>query len=142
MSGEILYDDGEVSVTPSQFKVGSTVYAIRNITSVRIETEETPPRGSRGCMWLVLVFTVLFVGTAASIVLEQGLRNLVENVIGNLIGVVFLLALAAGLKPRPGKVRYSIVLASSAGEKQGLCSEDPQFIDAVMEAIQEAISLH
>jgi hypothetical protein len=132
---EVLFQNDHVSVTPSRVLVGSTTYALRNITSVRVSaTRDADTR----------VLAILVGGFLVWILLS-GLLSLVGVAIG---GFVFLAVLVFSIWlsyfclysyiPAP-KTIYHCVLATSGDEVQALSSTDFSFIEGVVNAISNAI---
>ena len=134
MTEEVLFQDGHVSVTPSRVLVGSTTYALRNITSVRVSaTRDADTRVlailvGGFLVWILLAGLLSLVGVASDFVY--------------LAVLVFSIWLSYfclySYIPAP-KTTYHCALATSGDEVQALSSTDRSFIEGVVNAISNAI---
>ncbi|UMO86151.1 DUF6232 family protein [Pectobacterium sp. PL64] len=115
-----FYNDGNVSVTNSRFRVGSTTYAMNGVTSVK--RGETDP--SKVAPIVVALVGLAMVFLAATMTFK---------IIG---GVVFLIAIAWFKSIHPD---YIVFLNSASGESQALSSPDKKYINDVINALNEAI---
>ncbi|NNP68981.1 DUF6232 family protein [Acinetobacter sp. Ac_5812] len=117
---QTLFSSGNVSVTNARFIVNNQTYAVRNITSVDKRLKKAPKLG-----WWICGVIFLLAGISGN--------NLTAVIIVGLIliGVGFLV-----------KHKYYVVLKTSASELQALESEDENYIDEVIHAINQAILYH
>lgn len=118
MEESIFLNEGSVSVSNSRFIVDGQTYAMSNVTSVKpgfidIKRGET-----------------VFVGAI-------GLACLFGSGIIFLIGLVFIAAAAIYLMV--SKPQFTVVLNTSSGETQALASEDKEYIERVLGALNKAI---
>lgn len=114
-----FFKKGNVLVTNARFIVGSSTYAMLGVTSVK-KTKVMPSRVGTVVLFIVGIFLLLGLTGAAKL---WG------------VGVIALAVLAyKGAKPK-----YSVYLNSSSGESQALESEDEQYIDTVINALNQAI---
>lgn len=142
MAETVLFQEQDVVVTPTRVCVGATTYALRHITSVRLY-EEVDPR-----LWLLSAAKyfswVCWVGLALGFLamLDSPPRSPVAGFL-----VLCLLGAANYWYPKAlDKIgnktqwpRYRCLLATSGQEQQVLASEDREFIQRVIHAINQAI---
>ncbi|ELT0934753.1 DUF6232 family protein [Enterobacter roggenkampii] len=115
-----FYRNGNVSITNARFIVGSTTYAMNGVTSVK--RGQTDP-SKVGPIILVLI-GIAMVFIAASLLTKA-------------IGVVIVVVAIAWFKAI--KPDYIVYLNSSSGESQALTSQDKQYIDDVINSLNNAI---
>jgi hypothetical protein len=124
-SGEIgFYCENGVRVTSTRLLVGSTTYAMANITSVRTSVAQ-PSR--KGPLLVILVGLVLLLIAANSHAMA---------------GMAFVSALiiAGGIFWWTSqKAIYAVRIASSSGESSPITSVNEERIDRIVQAINEAI---
>lgn len=116
-------DERGVRVTPTRLIIGSTTYAMANISSIRTERRD-PSRRSAYITALIGLGILIFF---AAIGVGPGIG----------IGVIVLgagLAWAFYLKPT-----YNLKLTSASGETDALSSKDKDYIDHIAIAINEAL---
>lgn len=115
-----FFNDGKVSVSSARFRVGTNTYAMQGVTSVK--------RGQKDPNKLpavLLVIVGIFMLISADPVSTKAF-----GVIMIMLGfVIFKL-----LKPE-----FSVYLNSSSGESQALQSKDRNYIDQVIEALNQSI---
>lgn len=107
----------DVTVTNSRFMVGSQTFAMSNITSVKASKQE--PR--RFWPIALIVISVLTLAANADV--------LVVVVMGGM-GVAWLLM---------QKTMYHIMLTTAGGETSALSSEQREYIEKVVQALNDAI---
>jgi hypothetical protein len=115
-------DNSGVRVTNTRLIIGSTTYAMLNITSV--SRAETPPSRVGPVMFL-LVGTLSFLGGLS------GGSNI--TIFG-----VFMMAIGA-FWWKTQKTKYHLVIASASGEAKAITSEDKQRVDKIVSAVNESI---
>lgn len=119
-----FYSDNDgVRVTNTRLIVGSTTYAMRNMTSVSRHVQE-PNR--------VLPLLLCILGSFCV------MGGAVGSSHGAIVPGIFMLGIGIGwwklLKPR-----YSLLLASSSGETKPITSLDGSRIESIVRAVNEAI---
>jgi len=123
MEETVFFDDGNVTVTNARFISNGQTYVMSNITSVK-NLIETPSRV--GPVILVIV---------AVIILLAGLSNSSGGAI--ITGLIFGGAGLAWLNAL--KSKYYVALATASGETRALTSENKDFIDTIVKALNDAI---
>lgn len=116
MSEEIFYQDRGITVTNARFVTTQKTYALRNISSVHAAT--IPPNRTYPTLLCLLGLLMCSGNPAIGIVLL-------------VLGIVWLFL---------QKTDYSVAITSNAGEHKSIISEDRQFIESVVDAINEAIT--
>lgn len=123
-------NDGGVYVSNTRVVIHGTTYATANITSVRKHV--TP--ANNGCAILLVVLAAL--GTLVGLTMALGESGdgrwsaFGTSLVFLIIGIVWL----TSLHPT-----YNVMLATAAGERQGLTSKDEGIVDRVTAAIADAI---
>ncbi len=112
-----FYKNGSVSVTQSRFIVGDKTYAMRNISSVQIGII-TPSR-TLGILFVIIGVLLAF--------------NEAARVVGLIIAVI------AGVYAYSLKDKYSVRISTNSGETDGLISEKRQYIQEIVNALNEAM---
>lgn len=115
-----FYKNGNVSITNARFMVGSTTYAMNGVTSVK--RGQTNPSKVGPVIMAIIGIIVVF---AAATLMSKA------------IGVVVVLLAIAWFKAI--KPDYIVFLNSSSGESQALSSKDEQYIDDVINSLNNAI---
>ena len=115
MTETTFFDRGDVKVTNARFISGAQTYAMNNVTSVK-PFVETPKR-----FWLIVALIVGVIMVPANTV----------------IGLVIIAASAAFLYIQ--KTKYHLVLATAGGETKALRTYDRDYLNNVMEALNQAI---
>lgn len=115
-----FYKNGNVSITNARFIVGSTTYAMNGVTSVK-RGQTDPSKVGPVIMAIIGVISV-FAAT---------------GLMSKAIGVVVVLLAIAWFKAI--KPEYIVSLNSSSGESQALSSKDKQYIDDVINSLNNAI---
>lgn len=115
-----FYKNGNVSITNARFMVNTTTYAMNGVTSVKRKQIEPSQQGPIivGIVGLIMIFT-------SSIMATQ------------LFGI-FLIIIAV-IWFRSKKTTYIVLLNSSSGETQALSSTNKNYIDEVINALNQAI---
>ncbi|KGT87026.1 QacE [Erwinia typographi] len=120
MEEKEFYSNGKVSITNSRFLVGSTTYAMNGVTSVK--RGERPPSKA---VPAIIVLTGLIMIFAASTLMFKGIGVLLI-----VLGIMWIKSL---------KTEYVVFLNSASGESQALTSTDKNYIDKVINSLNEAI---
>jgi uncharacterized membrane protein len=117
MEEKTFFDTGNVRVTNARFIVDGQTYAMNGVTSVKQAARHPSRVGPT--LWALI--GLLLVVTGAAVVL-------------GLILLVVALLWGFGQKPV-----WIVVLSSSSGEAQALTSQDRDYIDGVISALNESI---
>jgi len=122
-------NDGGVYVSNTRVVIHGTTYATANITSVRKHV--TP--ANTGCAIVLAFFGAL--GAISGLVIALGgngdnWSTFVASAVLLIIGIVWF----KSLHPT-----FNVMLATAAGERQGLTSKDEGIVDRVTAAIADAI---
>ncbi|CNJ97186.1 Uncharacterised protein [Yersinia mollaretii] len=119
MEEKEFFSHGDVRVTNSRFTVSGATYAMNGVTSVK-QLQTTPSK--------VGPVILAIIGAVVTFNADSG---------GKIIGVLMLLAAIFWFK----KIRpeYIVVLNSSSGEAQALRSYDKNYIQSVINALNESI---
>lgn len=121
MAEQILYKQGDVFVSQSRFMVKNQTYAMQGVTSVR---QDTKPANRTGAYFLAGLGILFLIGSGQSAVFA-------------VLGILSIaLAILVWFLTKP---TYIIVLRSSSGEAQALSSNDGNYIDEVVTALNQAI---
>ncbi len=133
MSEKTVFDDGSIIVTTARILAGGTTYAVRNITSVRMNTttKEIPRKAGFVSLlsWGVGGLMALFGFSVGS----QG------GVIVFFIGML-IIGLGYSMRSRKGvETTCSVVICASSGESRVLESEDCDHVQRIVDAINEAL---
>ena len=118
MDEKIFLNQNNVSVSNSRFIVNGQTYAMSNVTSVKSGVTE-PERG--GSVWLVVIGLLCLFGSGW--VFGLGI-------------ILIILGIAAWIG---AKRKYSVILNTSSGENQALVSEEKNYIENVIAALNNAI---
>lgn len=115
MEERTFFEQGDVKVTNARFISNGQTYAMRNVTSVK-PFEQKPPRALGVIVALIglgIMFASPFFGL---LVLAAGLA------------VLFLM-----------KPIYHVLLATSSGETRALKTKDRNYVNQVIQAINDAM---
>lgn len=123
-------NDGGVYVSNTRVVIHGTTYATANITSVRKHI--TPP--NQGCNVLLIICGAF--GTLSGLAMALGGS---DNGRWSLFGVAAVILIVGILSFRSLRPTYNVMLATAAGERQGLTSKDEGVVDRVTAAIADAI---
>lgn len=120
MEEKEFYRNGNVSITNARFIVGSTTYAMNGVTSVK--RGQTDPSKVGPVILAIIGLAMAFMAAA-----------FMTKAIGVLI-VIAAIAWFKSIKPD-----YMVFLNSSSGESQALTSQNKQYIDDVINSLNNAI---
>lgn len=115
MEEKVFFEHGDVKVTNARFITGSQTYAMSNVTSVKA-FEEKPNRFG-GIVFLIIGLMV-------------ALGTPVVGVIIAAIAVFYLYS---------QKTYYHVMLFTSGGENSALKTEQKDYLNSVVNALNEAI---
>lgn len=118
MEEQTFFSQGEVTVTNARFVAAGQTYAMRGITSVK--SGRTDPK--KAGPLIVMLFGLAF--------LFQGGGTMVLGV---------LVIAAAGYWLWSLRPEFTVQLTSSAGEVKALTSKDKEFIEKVIDALNNSI---
>ena len=120
------YQDGSIMVTNARAVLGSKTYAMANITSVSMG--EIPANRTAGIVIVVIGLAILACSASA------GSNSSAGGIIGGLVVAGFgaFLAYAA-------KTQYIVKVGSASGESNALTSNNREYIQKIVNSINEAI---
>ena len=118
MEEKVFLNEGEVTVTNARFKVRAQTYAMSGITSVK-SYEKRPSRLAP----LTLILIGIMFGSTSN---------------DALVGGIMFIALAM-LWWMLSKTEFQVILSTASGEAIALKSEDSNWINRVVNALNEAI---
>ncbi len=127
MSEKEIYSDGELRITTHRFICPKSTYAVSNIASVKMERE---PVG-RGCAIVLLLI--------ACVISVLGISGKVE-IKGEITGGAILVSAVLLLAVLCFKDKYHVVVVNNSGEAKAVTDTDKQYIERVVNAVEEAIS--
>jgi hypothetical protein len=136
MGSTSIYSSGIVTITRAMFKVGSTQFPIRNITSVQI-LYENPNRG--GPQFFIIVGAILAFLSAKSFFDGDGLRG--ELLVYVLLGGIALFVIGL-LWWRSQKKTYYIEVETGGNISRAYSSTDHVEIIRINQAINTALEAH
>ncbi|WP_433704439.1 DUF6232 family protein [Paraburkholderia sacchari] len=116
----VIFNEGQVTVTDVRFITPSETYAMSGVTSVRTLREE-PKRTALICLGLVGVIFAVFATTLAM------------HIVGAFVAVA---AAAAAARQRP---TFFLVIKTASGESRAVVSQNHEFINRVVGAVNDAI---
>lgn len=116
---KIFYNDKSVTVTQSRFIANKKTYAMRNISSVSVSTIE------KSAWFQMLLF---FLGIVIAIMSNDEARWIGIGVV--LLSLVWMAML---------KSSYAVCISTNAGEVNSLESERKEYIQRIVNALNEAI---
>ncbi|PHV31621.1 hypothetical protein CSQ94_20260 [Janthinobacterium sp. BJB312] len=116
MEERTFFEQGDVKVTNARFVSGGQTYAMSNVTSVK-PFEKKPPRA------LGIILALLGLGIMAGTSFMLGLL-----VLGAGLAILFLV-----------KPVYHVLLATSAGETRALMTKNREYLNQVVQAVNEAM---
>lgn len=119
MDEKNFFENDVVKVTNARFIVNSETYAMNGVTSVK--SHVIPANRIGAIIGIIIGLTFLFVG-------EGGFR---------IFGII--IALIAGAILYNQKATHAVVLKSASGETQALSSQDKNYIDNVVSALNDAL---
>jgi hypothetical protein len=113
----IFYQSGPISVTQSRFIVENKTFAVRNISSVQIGI--IPANRTLGIILIIGGVLLCFAQEA------------------RIFGIV--LTILGGIYTYLQKDKYTVRISINSGETDSLWSKDRQFIQKIVNALNEAI---
>lgn len=116
---KVFYRDDIVTVTQSRFIANQKTYTMRNISSVTITKIEKST---------LLQMALLITGILMAIFSEEGIR---------LLGIV--VAIGSFVWMAMMKSEFSIRISTNAGETNTLISENKEYVQKIVNALNEAI---
>jgi hypothetical protein len=120
---KVYYSDGEITVTNTRAIMGGKTYAMANVTSVSLG--QTQQESSCG-------YALLFLG----ILLAFGLLRSDTSFVG-LIGILVVICGLFMLIQKSSE--YVVRIGSASGETDALKNKDPQYIQKIVDAVNQAI---
>lgn len=116
MEERTFFEQGDVKVTNARFISNGQTYAMRNVTSVK-PFEQKPPRA------MGVIIALVGLGVMASGNFMFGVMALAAG-----LAVLFLI-----------KPVYHVLLATSSGETRALKTKDRNYVNQVIQAINDAM---
>ena len=116
MEERTFFEQGDVKVTNARFISNGQTYAMRNVTSVK-PFEQKPPRA------MGVIAALIGLGVMASGNFMFGVMALAAG-----LAVLFLI-----------KPIYHVLLATSSGETRALKTKDRNYVNQVIQAINDAM---
>lgn len=123
MEEKIFFDQNGVTVTNTRFISSGQTFVMSNITSVK-NLIETPPKGGP------LIITAIGVIIALAGLSNSSFGAVITGAIIGAIGILWLNAL---------KPKYYVALSTASGETRALTSEDKDYIETIVTALNSAI---
>jgi hypothetical protein len=125
MQEQVLFNEGQVTVTTARFQVGATMYPIAGITAVTIAKQ--PPNRAP----LLLVALVLGMGLAC-----MGAKDNASGLIafGLLVFIGLSVLAFVGLKPT-----FAVAMATAGGQKNAVTSQNEEWIRRIVDALNQAV---
>ena len=125
-----LFGDGQIVVTTLRIIIGSTTYALRNVSSVRMLVRYPSYRDTlliAGFAFFLFVFSLIGFGS------DNGGMGLLFLVCSAIVGAAAIISL------RNLRTYYYVAISGSAGEVQALGSADRGYIERVVGFVNQAI---
>jgi hypothetical protein len=119
MSEQIFFDEGGIKVTNARFIVHSQTYAMNGVTSVK-SSVTSPSRG--GPIALIVVGLILLFAL-------EGASKIIGLAVGGLGVWIFI----------QQKSTHAVFLSSASGEVQALTDQNENYINGVIQALNEAL---
>jgi len=120
------YQDGAITISNSRAVLGAKTYAMVNITSVTMG--EKPANRTPG---IVLALIGLAIAACAG---SMGSDSASGGIVIGILAIIGGIALAALVKPS-----YVVRIGSAGGESDALISKDREYIQKIVNAVNEAI---
>lgn len=121
------YQEGDITITSARAMLGSKTYAMANITSVSMGT--IPPDRALGVL-VVLVGLLISVCSGMAVLENNNAGGIFLGLIVVGVGVV----IAASKK-----TKYVVKIGSASGESNALVATDEEYIQKIVDAVNEAI---
>ena len=115
---KIFFQDNDVLITQSRIVIFGKTYAMRNISSVSITQESK--------LFLKISSTIILVFALSGFFLEEYLIGIIA------LGIAVIMLLNS-------KDEYIVVISSNSGDNNALKSKNRDYIESIIEAINEAI---
>lgn len=115
---KIFFQDNDVLITQSRIVIFGKTYAMRNISSVSITQESK--------LFLKISSTIMLVFALSGFFLKEYLIGLIA------LGIAVIMLLNS-------KDEYIVVISSNSGDNNALKSKNRDYIESIIEAINEAI---
>jgi len=122
---KIFFETGALKVTSTRFINGSTTYPINGVTSISSGEKE---QSYANAGWAGFIGILFFIG---GVVTPFSLGSTIFGIL--LLGAAFLIV--KSIKPE-----YVITFGTAGGDKDGLVTKDKVFRDAVLKALNDAVS--
>jgi hypothetical protein len=124
-----LYSDGGAMVTSTRFVVGTTTYAMSQITSV---TTVAIPKSTRLLIWgmVVALCGVSCVGIGATSSSGPSTLGILQLLVGAAMIAAYVFVL---------KAQYAVSIGTSGGQVQALVSTDKTMVAKIAGALTQAI---
>lgn len=113
-----FFQDNDVLITKSRIVIFGKTYAMRNISSVSITQESK--------LFLKISSTIMLVFALSGFFLKEYLIGIIA------LGIAVIMLLNS-------KDEYIVVISSNSGDNNALKSKNRDYIESIIEAINEAI---
>lgn len=127
----VIHSEGNILVSTTRVVIGSTTYALANLTSV--SKSKTVPDTSGNSAMIAIGAIVAFCALVAAIFQRSATA----------FGVAIAAAIGAWLAAaslKKHKPTYTFVIQTSSGQVQALTSPDERTIDRIVQAVSKAIT--
>ena len=118
---KVFFEYGDVKVTNTRFINGANTYTMAGITSIKLREKKPSMTDVVICVFFVLVFFYQALGNYKYLFLAAPLAVLAYYLYIN------------------KKSLYFIILATSGGETEGLVSDQLEYTEQVVNALNEAV---
>lgn len=125
------FSEKNVKITSTRAIIFDQTYSMANITSV--STKELHPNQSFGIILMLVGMLFSLCGLPGLFNLTEGSSILLTFFVGGVIALVFGIYLIATSK------RYAVRLGSASGETNALISKDQDYIQNIVDALNQAI---
>ena len=122
---KLFFEYDDVKVTNTRFINGANTYAMSGITSIKL-------REKKPNMLDVIIYSVI-----SLILLILSVNNPQVNITVLLLALVFIALAYFNFKKK--KTLYEIILSTSGGESQGLISDQVEYTNQVLTALNQAV---
>ena len=127
-SDNVLFAQGNVTVSQTRFVVSGDTYVMSNISSCRTRYTEEVDDGMKGLLWLAVVAS-LAVGVVLAIAVHLAL--------GGLIAIAGMVAAFVFIKPK--YQFHHLYIGTNSGEIEAISSRDEDYINQIERAVNDAI---